>query len=75
MGDNFIHSMTTLLELIVKAHATCKHAQFFRHDVLAWLPPFASLSISAQPTSTSTNASLYMSFHIFFGDNTWGKIA
>ena len=34
-------------------------------DVLAWLPPFASLSVSAQPTSTSTKANPYMSFHIF----------
>ena len=66
MGDNFIRSTTTLLELIVKAHATWKHAQFFKHDVLAWLPPFASLSVSAQPISASTNASSYMSFHIFF---------
>ena len=65
MGGNYIRSTTTLLQLTVKARATHERAQFFRHDVLAWLPPFASLSVFAQPTSASTKASPYMSFHIF----------
>ena len=63
MEENSIRSMTTLLQLIAKAREC---VQFFRHDVLAWLPPFASLSVSAQPTSASTKASPYMSFHIFW---------
>ena len=62
IGGDSIHGGTTLLQLTAKAR---EHAQFFRHDVLAWLPPFASLSVSAQPTSASTKASPYMSFHIF----------
>ena len=75
-GGNSIHSMTTLLQLIEEAWATHKHEQLFRHDVLAWIPPFASLSASTQPISASTNASPYMSFHIFlFGGKTWDKIA
>ena len=66
MGGNSIHSKITLLQLTMKARATREHAQFFKHDVLAWLPPFASLSVPAQPTSASTNANPYMSFHSFF---------
>ena len=62
MGGNSIRSTTTLLQLTTKAREC---AQFFRHDVFAWLLPFASLSVSAQPTSASAKASLYMSFHIF----------
>ena len=46
-------------------HIIRERVQLFRHDVLALLPPFASLSVSAQPTSASTKASPYMSFHIF----------
>ena len=72
MGGNSIRSTTTLLQLTAKAR---ERAQFFKHNVFAWLPLFASLSVSAQPTSASTKASPYMSFHIFFGGNTWGKIA
>ena len=58
--------MTTLLQLTEEARETREHKQLFRHDVITWVPPFASLSISAQPTLASTNASPYMSFHIFF---------
>jgi len=72
-GQNSIHSMTTLLHLTEEARA---REQFFRHDVLTWIPPFASLSAPTLPTSASTTASAYMSFHIFlFGGKTWGKIA
>lgn len=74
MGGNFIHSKPTLLQLTKEARETHEHEQLFRQDVLAWLPPFASLSASAQPTSTSTNVNPYMSFHFFWG-KTWGKIA
>ena len=64
-------SMTTLLQLIEETRATHEREQFFRHDVLAWIPPFASLSASTQPTSASTNASPYMTIHIFlFGGKT-----
>ena len=66
MGGNSIRSTTTLLQLPAKARTTHERTQFFRHDVLAWLPPFASLSLSAQPTSASTKAIPYTSFHIFF---------
>jgi len=63
--------MNTLLQLTAKAHTTRERAQFFRHDVLTWIPPFASLSAPTLPTSASTNASPYMSFHIFlFGGKT-----
>ena len=62
MGGNSIRGTTTLLQLTAKAR---ERAQFSRYDVLAWLPPFASLSVSAQPTSASTKASPYMSFQIF----------
>ena len=66
-GGNSIRSMTTLLQLIEEARATCEREQLFRHDVLAWIPPFASLSAPTLPTSASTTASIYMSFHIFGG--------
>lgn len=65
MGGNSIRSKATLLHLTVEARAIREREQLFRHDVLAWIPPFASLSASTQPTSASTNASPYMSFHIF----------
>ena len=71
MGQNSIRSMTTLLQLTEEARATCKREQLFRHDVLAWIPPFASLLAPTLPTLSSTNASTYMSFHIFlFGGTT-----
>ena len=57
MGGNSIHSMTTLLQLTTKAH---ERAQFFRHDVIAWLPPFC-ITFSIRSSVT-------------FGGNTWGKI-
>jgi len=65
MGGNSNRSKATLLQLTEEARETLKCEQLFRHDVLAWIPPFASLSASTQPTSTSTNASPYMSFHVF----------
>ena len=68
--------MTTLLQLTEEARATCEREKLFRHDVLAWIPPFASLSTPTLPTSASTNAITYMSFHIFlFRGKTWGEIA
>lgn len=71
MGQNSIRSMTTLLQLTEEARATHEREQFFRHNVLAWIPPFASLSAPTLPTSASINASPYMSFHIFlFGGKT-----
>ena len=63
-GQNSIHSMTTLLHFTEEAR---EREQFFRHDVLTWIPPFASLSAPTLPTSTSITASTYMSFHIFGG--------
>ena len=76
MGGNSIRSMATLLQPIEEARATREYEQFFRHDVLAWIPPFASLSVPTLPTLASTNANPYISFHIFiFGGTTWGKIA
>ncbi len=65
MGQNSIHSMTTVLQLTEVARAICEHEQFFKHYVLTWIPPFASLSTPTLPTSASTNANTYMSFHIF----------
>ena len=62
-----MHSMTTLLQLTEEARATRECEQLFRHDVLAWIPPFASLSAPTLSTSASTTASPYMSFHIFGG--------
>ena len=59
---NSIHSMTTLLQLKDEARATREREQLFRHDVLAWIPPFASLSAPTLSTTTSTNASPHMSF-------------
>ena len=61
-GQNSIHSMTTLLHLTEEAR---EREQFFRHDVLVWIPPFASLSAPTLPPSASTNASTYMPFHSF----------
>ena len=69
-GENYIRSKATLFPLTKEARTTRERAQLFRHDVLAWLPYFSSLSVSAQPTSASTNFSPYMSFHIFFGGKT-----
>ena len=40
----FYPQLTTLLHLTEEAR---EREQFFRHDVFAWLPPFASLSVSA----------------------------
>ena len=62
MGENSIRSTTTLLQLIAKAR---ERTQFCGHGLLAWLPAFALLSITAHPTSASTKASPYMSFHFF----------
>jgi len=59
--------MTTLLHLTEEARATREREQFFRHDVLTWIPPFASLSVPTLLTLASTNANTYMSFHIFGG--------
>jgi len=61
---NSIRSMTTLLHFTVEAR---EREQFFRHDVLPWIPPFASLLAPTLPTSASTTANIYMSFHIFGG--------
>ena len=53
-GRNSICSMTTLLQLTEEARATREREQLLRHDVLAWIPPFASLLASTQPTLGST---------------------
>jgi len=54
--------MTTLLHFTKEAR---EREQFFRHDVLTWIPPLASLSAPTLPTSASTTVNTYMSFHIF----------
>jgi len=59
--------MATLFQLTEQAH---EREQLFKHDVLAWIPPFASLSTPTLHTLALTNASTYMSFHIFFGGTT-----
>ena len=66
--------MTTRLQLTKEARATRECEQFIKHDVLTWIPPFPSLSAPTLPTSASTTASPYMSFHIL-GGKTGGKIA
>ena len=46
MGGNSIHNKATLLQLTEEARETREREQLYRHDVLAWIPPFASLSAS-----------------------------